>query len=69
VKAHKGNLGWVLGDTDFVIDVDKQNGGLESFKSLCKNLSITPRPSVSTPSGGFHCYMNLKGYLATEPVL
>jgi hypothetical protein len=42
VKNHKDNLGWVLGEKDFVIDVDKQNGGLASFKSLCKNLNISP---------------------------
>ena len=54
LSAHNGNLGWVLGASDFVVDVDPKNGGKESYKKLIEDFvrssCLTPhlkRPSLS----------------------
>lgn len=64
IFSHDGNLGWVLGDLDLVVDVDPKNGGQESFKKLQDFLDIHDpllqlNPTVVTPSGGFHVYLKL----------
>lgn len=64
VLSYKGNLGWVLGKSDLVIDVDPKNGGEESFKKLKQFLLANQPleklvPTVSTPSGGFHIYLSI----------
>lgn len=59
LNIHKGNLGWVLGDNDLVIDVDPKNGGDKSYEKLLDNLSIELIPTVKTPSGGFHIYLEI----------
>lgn len=59
LSAHNGNLGWVLGASDFVVDVDPKNGGKESYKKLIEDLSLELTPTVSTPSGGFHVYLSI----------
>jgi len=56
---HDGNIGWVLGVDDLVIDVDPRNGGDVSFRKLQKNCGIIMKPTVCTPSGGFHVYLRL----------
>lgn len=61
IFSHKGNLGWVIGNGDLVIDVDPRNGGDDSFKKLKKDLKLNGElePTVFTPSGGFHVYLNV----------
>ena len=59
IFSHKGNLGWVIGEHDIVIDVDPKNGGEESYKALLKDLELDFEPTVLTPSGGFHIYLSL----------
>jgi len=59
VLNHKGNIGWVLGSQDLVIDVDPRNGGDVSFEYLKKNLNIDLQPAVRTPRGGFHVYLKI----------
>jgi len=54
---HDGNLGWVIGEDDLVIDVDPRNGGDKSFVKLVETLGIKLEPNVFTPSGGFHVYL------------
>ena len=56
---HQGNIGWVLGSDDLVVDVDPKNGGEKSFKKLLKDLDIDLEPTVNTPSGGFHVYLEI----------
>ena len=55
---HEGNLGWVIGSDDLVIDVDPRNGGDESWSALCSDLDLDLEPTVITPSGGFHIYLS-----------
>jgi hypothetical protein len=57
ILSHKGNLGWVIGDDDLVIDVDPRNNGEDSFNKLLKDLDLKLEPTVLTPSGGFHIYL------------
>lgn len=67
VRTHPGNLGWVLGELDFVIDVDPRNGGFEGISKLIDDINenrkasekIDLRPTVTTPRGGFHIYLKL----------
>lgn len=62
--SHNGNLGWVIGDQDLVVDVDPRNGGDKSLRKLLNALRVDdpfvtlPR-HVTTPSGGFHSYLSL----------
>ena len=60
--AKKGeNVGWVLREQDFVIDVDvKKKDGKASYAKLCELTGCDYlEPSVITPSGGFHIYLQL----------
>lgn len=64
ILSHNDNLGWVIGPCDLVIDVDPKNGGEDSFKKLLKFLRINDPflkldSTVSTPSGGFHIYLQM----------
>ena len=59
VLAHKGNKGWILGASDLIIDVDKQNGGLASYEKLVADLNLDLEPTVNTPSGGHHVYLSI----------
>jgi len=65
IFSHKGNLGWVIGPNDLVVDVDPRNDGENSFKHLLKDLGLkngeshSLDPTVMTPSGGFHVYLSL----------
>lgn len=61
---HSGNLGWVLGEEDFVIDIDPRNKGDQSYLKLQDYLKIFQKehilsPSVATPRGGIHIYLKL----------
>lgn len=58
IFSHRGNLGWVIGEGDLVIDVDPRNGGDESYAKLEEDLKFEFAPTVSTPSGGFHVYLS-----------
>ena len=56
----EGNLGWLLGEDDAVIDVDPRNGGAESFERLVADLGLTNLvPTVLTAGGGQHYYTKL----------
>jgi hypothetical protein len=62
--AHDDNIGWVLGPYDLVVDVDPKNGGKESFLKLLEYLRVNDpflklEPTVTTPSGGFHVYLEM----------
>jgi hypothetical protein len=65
ILSHKGNLGWVIGDGDLVVDVDPKNGGEDSFNKMLDDVLVTEQdllrmsPTVRTPSGGFHIYLKL----------
>ncbi len=59
IYNHKGNIGWVLGDNDFVVDVDPRNDGDKSFEKLQKDLGISLKPTVYTAQGGFHVYLTM----------
>ena len=57
-QAHNGNAIWVLGKSDFVIDVDVKDNknGRESYRRLIKDykwLKDVPI-TVVTPSTGYH---------------
>lgn len=64
-------LGWfnhgfgVLCDGLLIIDVDKKNGGYESFEKLCRDTGINFRNDggfvVKTGGGGLHIYYMLEG--------
>ena len=42
----------------FLVDVDRKNGGLETFALLERELGAFPEtPCVETPGGGFHFYV------------
>ncbi|OED34609.1 hypothetical protein AB832_07225 [Flavobacteriaceae bacterium (ex Bugula neritina AB1)] len=54
------NTCWLLDFNDLVLDIDKRNGGLESYQILKLNYNCnTLSPSVKTPSGGFHIYFTI----------
>lgn len=59
ILSHKGNLGWVIGHGDAVLDVDPRNGGDKSFEQLQKDLGIRLHATVRTPSGGTHTYLSI----------
>lgn len=59
---HEGNIGWVIGKGDLVVDVDPKNNGVVSFKKLCGAIGVELEPTVLTPSGGFHCYLKVSGF-------
>lgn len=61
--SYNGNIGWVLGENDLVVDIDPKNGGNESFNKLrsyvSSNDDFSFAPTVKTPSGGIHIYLTL----------
>lgn len=64
ILSHDDNIGWVVGASDLVIDVDPKNGGEDSFEKLLEFLRINDSAveldsTVNTPSGGFHIYLAL----------
>ena len=64
LSQHSGNFGWALDKYDLVIDVDPRNGGKQSYDKLYKmlkeyDINLDFRPSVFTPSKGFHIYLSL----------
>jgi hypothetical protein len=61
ILGHKGNLGWVLGEEDLVIDVDPRNDGNMSFIKLTTTLRSPIYKTVTTPGGGYHCYLKIPG--------
>ena len=61
----KGNIGWQISQDFIVIDVDKQNGGLEGLKLIdCDFKAVDPNhtqiidrfPTVITGNKGYHIY-------------
>lgn len=57
-----GALGWILGASDFVIDIDPRNGGSESFEKLLEEFPELRElliPTVITPRGGYHIYLRM----------
>ena len=58
LTAYPGNIGWVLGEGDLIIDVDPQNGGFESLERLENEIGCRLSRTVTTPSGGFHSYFH-----------
>ena len=60
IKKHSGNLGWVLSNSDLVLDIDIRNGGLESFEKLKNKYNLNLFKTVKTANNGFHiyCYMD-----------
>ena len=60
IRAHKGNLGWVLSDKDLVIDIDPRNEGTASFEKLTdEGRVIGLGDTVKTAGGGFHIYLSI----------
>ena len=65
VLKWKGNVGWIIGVGDLVIDVDPRNGGDVSYAKLLdtypelKDAVGGLTPSVTTPSGGYHIYLRI----------
>ena len=57
--SHKGNIGWVIGKGDLVVDIDPRNGGDEAFIKLKELLNVELEPTVMTPRGGFHIYLKM----------
>jgi len=61
LELYLGNVGWRLGPSDLIVDVDPRNGGLDSLAKLERDLDIKIRITVATPSGGFHGYYRKDG--------
>lgn len=59
IYEHDGNLGWVLGVPDLVVDVDPKNGGIASYDKLVSDLGLEFEPTVRTQSGGWHVYLSI----------
>ena len=55
------NIGHRLNETELVIDVDPQNGGLASYTALTSKLIPVAwlQSTVNTPNSGFHIYTTL----------
>jgi len=68
-----GNLGWCVGPSHLVLDIDPRNGGDESFDSLLADLSLDPKesrattPVVITGGGGRHVYLKRDPSLPIRP--
>ena len=58
IRAHRGNLGWVLSEKDLVIDIDPRNGGSASFEKLADQFGSFHN-TVKTAGGGFHIYLTI----------
>jgi len=74
--AERGqNVGYRLGATDFIIDVDPRNfkPGEDSLAKLCTFLGVTDladhAPTVRTGSGGWHYYFTKPADMHTKEVL
>jgi len=74
--AERGqNVGYRLGATDFIIDVDPRNfkPGEDSLAKLCTFLGVTDladhAPTVHTGSGGYHYYFTKPADMHTKEVL
>tara|TARA_R110000803_G_scaffold116981_1_gene185530 strand:- start:1643 stop:3994 length:2352 start_codon:yes stop_codon:yes gene_type:complete len=60
--CYEGNLGMVIKSNQLVVDVDPRHGGDESIVKLADDLGVDfGDPTVLTPRGGEHYYMNLSG--------
>ena len=59
IYRHDGNLGWCLGKSDLIVDVDPRNGGQTGYKNLMGDISCKLTPVVNTPGGGFHIYLKI----------
>ena len=61
IRAHKGNLGWVLSKKDLVIDIDPRNKGSASFEKLADKGGVVGaiEDTVKTAGGGFHIYLSI----------
>ena len=60
IRSHRGNLGWVLGERDLVIDIDPRNKGTASFEKLAAKLSGEGLlETVKTAGSGFHVYLTI----------
>ena len=61
IRAHKGNLGWVLSKKDLVIDIDPRNKGSASFEKLADKGGVggAIEDTVKTAGGGFHIYLSI----------
>jgi len=64
LHKYKGNLAWVLGMNDLVVDVDPRNGGFEGFDKLKSHIKehdphLELEPTVYTAQGGFHIYLSI----------
>ena len=59
VRAHKGNLGWVLSEKDLVIDIDPRNKGSASFEKLTDQGGGVAGDTVKTAGGGSHIYLSI----------
>lgn len=61
--AEGHNLGWRLGPSDMIIDVDPRNGGVEGLKVLLKDFKIKDlsnlAPTVNTGDSGWHYYFRV----------
>jgi len=55
------NIGIATGEASgfFVVDIDRKNGGLESWLTLTANREEPETAIVSTSSGGVHFYFKL----------
>jgi len=57
------NIGWRLGPTDCVIDIDPRNGGKDGRRVLQADLGVYDLadiyPTVQTGGGGWHYYTTL----------
>lgn len=60
------NVGWRLGPSDLVIDVDPRNGGLDSFARLPIDESKYVKVVSGREDGGFHLYMTKPVGMATR---
>ena len=61
LRNYSGNLGWVLGPGDLVVDIDGEKGAA-SFEELTAQIDITTggeHTVVTTPSGGKHLYLKI----------
>lgn len=66
IRAHKGNLGWVLSSEDLVVDIDPRNNGTASFEKLAAQFGDLMN-TVKTAGGGFHIYLSIpQKYLGSK---
>lgn len=72
-NVEKGNnTGFLLGDTDLVVDVDPRNGGMESLEELILDIGYDFRdecPTVFTGGDGYHFYLQKSDELKVKEEL